>query len=150
LQPNEVPSRPTNKNYGPSNTDYGWSNTRNEDIMNELIKCTKCREERDESWYPTDNRRRSSRTPWCRGCLRNASRLRRTGLDQDAYDALWKCQENRCAICRVPFDDNCPARIDRNAGGAVRGLLCPRCKVGVATFREDVDHFRAAVEYLTN
>ena len=118
--------------------------------MDELITCTKCREDRDESWYATDNRRRSSRTPWCRRCLRNASRLRRTGLDPQAYDALHQRQQGRCGICRVPFGDDCPARIDRSASGAVRGLLCPRCKVGVATFRDDVDTLRAAGKYISN
>jgi hypothetical protein len=133
--------------YGSTNTDYGRNNK--EDNMTDLIKCTKCREEHDESWFATDYRRRSARTPWCRRCLRAASRLRRTGLDQEAYDALLANQESRCGICRTAFDRDCQPRIDRTAAdGIVRGLLCPRCKVGVATFRDDEDVLRAAVEYL--
>jgi hypothetical protein len=34
------------------------------------------------------------------------------------------------------------------SGGVVRGLLCARCKVGVATFRDQADILRAAAEYL--
>jgi hypothetical protein len=118
--------------------------------MTDLITCTKCGTARDSSWFSRDYRRRSFRTPWCKPCLRAADRLRRIGLEPDAYDALWKRQHGGCGICRVPFGDDAPARIDRTDGGVVRGLLCPRCKVGVATFREDVDRFRVAVAYLTS
>jgi hypothetical protein len=117
--------------------------------MTDLIKCTKCREDHDESWFATDYRRRSARTPWCRGCLRAASRLRRTGVDQEAYDAIYQRQQGQCGICRVPFTDDHPARIDRTATGEVRGLLCARCKVGVATFRDDPTVLGYAAEYLS-
>jgi hypothetical protein len=117
--------------------------------MTDLIKCTKCHQEHDPSWHSEDYRRKNRLTRWCKPCLRAADRLRRTGLGPEAYDALLAKQEGRCGICRVPFGDACPARIDRSASGAVRGLLCARCKVGVATFRDDPDRLRASVEYLT-
>ena len=41
-------------------------------------------------------------------------------------------------------------RIDRTSDGAVRGLLCARCKVGVSTFQEDVGRMRWALEYLAH
>lgn len=56
--------------------------------------------------------------------------------------------ESRHHYSGAAFDADHPARIDRSAGGAVRGLLCPRCKVGVATFRDDVERLRSALEYL--
>jgi hypothetical protein len=49
----------------------------------------------------------------------------------------------------MPFDDEIPARIDRPAVGVVRGLLCPRCKVGLSTFQDDLERLRAAVGYLS-
>ncbi len=54
------------------------------------------------------------------------------------------------AACRLPFAADHPARIDRTADGVVRGLLCPRCRVGISTFRDDLDNLRAAVAYLTS
>jgi len=129
------------------------TNSRKYEFMDQLttkptIKCTKCQTDRDPSWYPRDRRRRSWRTPWCRVCLRAASRLRRTGLSQAEYDALMAEQDGKCGICAMPFDDQTQTRIDRSANGAVRGLLCPRCKVGLSTFQDDVERLRAAVGYL--
>src|SRR5215469_8057894 len=116
------------------------TNSRKYEFMDQLttkptIKCTKCQTDRDPSWYPRDRRRRSWRTPWCRVCLLES-------------DSLLAKQDGKCGICRVPFDDEIPARIDRSAVGAVRGLLCPRCKVGLSTFRDDLERLRAAVGYL--
>jgi Recombination endonuclease VII len=111
-------------------------------------KCSKCGTVRGESWFSYDISRNDSRSAWCKPCLRTASRLRRTGLDQDAYDALLASQEGRCGVCCTPFDRNCQPRIDRTATGTVRGLLCGRCKVGVATFREDPTRLGAAIAYL--
>lgn len=112
-------------------------------------KCTKCHTLRDVSWFNNDIRRLSGRTPWCKPCLRAAQRLHRTGLTTQGYLDLLSRQEGRCGICRGEFGPDHPPRIDRTHAGAVRGLLCARCKVGVATFQGDVDRLRGAVGYLT-
>jgi hypothetical protein len=65
-------------------------------------------------------------------------------------------QDGRCGICRTEFaidqrakpDAARVPRIDRSQDGAVRGLLCPRCKIGLSTFRDDVERLRVAVAYL--
>jgi Recombination endonuclease VII len=122
----------------------------------DLITCTKCHEQHDPSWFSRDYRRRRKgyRTPWCKPCLRAAARERRTGLTQEEFDRLLAEQDGRCGICRTVFETGPnpgPAavpRIDRAADGRVRGLLCPRCKVGLSTFQDDADRLRAAVGYL--
>ncbi len=112
------------------------------------VKCTKCGSDRDPSWFSRDTRRRSWRTPWCKPCLRAAHRQRTTGLSPEAYEKLLADQGRCCGICRLAFDEDHPARVDRSRDGLVRGLLCARCKVGVSTFQDDVDRLRAAVGYL--
>jgi hypothetical protein len=111
-------------------------------------RCSKCGEDRDHSWFSRDWKRKDYRTAWCKPCLRAANRLRRTGLTPEEYDSLLATQSGRCGICQAQFDEAHPARIDRAADGRVRGLLCPRCKVGVSTFQDDVERLRAAVGYL--
>lgn len=118
--------------------------------MNQLTaKCTKCQTPRDVSWFSFDGRRRNGRTPWCKPCLRAAQRQYRTGLTVEEFGKLLREQDGRCGICRNTFGPEYPMRIDRTATGTVRGLLCARCKVGVATFQEDVSRLRGAVEYLS-
>ncbi len=112
-------------------------------------KCAKCNTLRDVSWFNFDARRRSGHTPWCKPCLRAAQRLHRTGLTAEEYLSLLARQGGRCGICRVEFGPDHPLRIDRTQTGTVRGLLCARCKVGVATFQEDAERLRGAVEYLS-
>jgi len=122
----------------------------------DLITCTKCHQSHDPSWFSRDYRRRRKgyRTPWCKPCLRAAARERRTGLAQEEFERLLADQGGSCGICQTVFetgpnpDAGSVPRIDRTADGSVRGLLCPRCKVGVRTFQDDLDRLRAAVAYL--
>jgi hypothetical protein len=111
-------------------------------------RCSKCGTDRDRSWFSRDWKRKDFRTPWCKPCLRAAARQRRTGISQAEFDRLIAEQDGSCGICQAEFDAHHSARIDRAADGRVRGLLCPRCKVGVSTFQDDVERLRAAVGYL--
>jgi hypothetical protein len=115
--------------------------------------CSKCGTDRDRSWFNRDWHRKDFRTPWCKPCMRAANRLRRTGITQPEFEAILHEQEGRCGICRTVFETGpnpgpATARIDRAADGRVRGLLCPRCKIGLSTFQDDLDRLRAAVGYL--
>jgi hypothetical protein len=112
-------------------------------------KCTHCNPPRDVSWFSFDFRRRSGRTPWCKPCLRAAQRLYRTGLTAEEFGKLLRDQDGKCGICLATFGPDHPMRIDRTRAGAVRGLLCARCKVGVNTFREDGERLRQAAKYLS-
>jgi len=118
-------------------------------------RCPKCDADRDLTWFSRDRKRRGGRTAWCKPCMRAANRQRRVGISQDEFDAMLREQDGRCGICRTPFttddatmDPTAVPRIDRSHDGTVRGLLCPRCKVGLSTFRDDPHRLRAAVEYL--
>ena len=122
-------------------------------IMDQLTnqptkRCSKCQTDRDYSWFSRDWKRKDYRTAWCKPCPRAAARERRTGVTPEEYDRLLADQGATCGICRIGFDADHPARIDRAADGRVRGLLCPRCKVGVSTFQDDVERLQRAAAYL--
>lgn len=71
-------------------------------------------------------------------------------------DALRVAQQDKCAICGIhaadikhkAFDTN-PLVIDHShTSGKVRGLLCPKCNVGLGHFDDDPEALRKAREYL--
>lgn len=80
--------------------------------------------------------------------------LRRAySMDTDDYNRMLKEQDFRCAIC---FNDNpaSPAKsgnfhVDHcHATGAVRGLLCTKCNLGIGQFNDDSTFLRRAANYI--
>lgn len=82
--------------------------------------------------------------------------LSRYDLTTDAYDTMLRGQGGVCAVCQKPETE-----IDRRTGavislsvdhdhatGAVRGLLCRRCNVGIGAFADNPVVLRSAASYL--
>ena len=68
------------------------------------------------------------------------------GLATDEYEALYKNQEGRCAICLLNFDT---LHVDHNhCTGSVRGLLCRHCNMALGVFKDDTKRLLRAVSYL--
>jgi hypothetical protein len=76
--------------------------------------------------------------------------LRRYGITQDDFDRMLTEQGGRCAICATDSPGGRSAwHIDHDhATGAVRGLLCHLCNVGIGNLRDDTDIMRSAIAYL--
>ena len=79
-----------------------------------------------------DRRRSSSKA---RRLARDASQRWRYNLEPIHRDALAAAQEGQCAICgtaagRLVIDHD-------HATGAVRGMLCDSCNLGLGHFRDD-------------
>lgn len=81
---------------------------------------------------------------------RRSSMLRNYGITQAHYDEMLKAQKHRCAICdshvialkRQLFVDHC------HRTGAVRGLLCMKCNLGLGAFEDRPARIIKAVDYL--
>jgi hypothetical protein len=78
---------------------------------------------------------------------------RRYGITLANQRELLERQGGRCAICRTPIDaPGCSTggfHVDHDhSTGAVRGLLCNNCNLGVGYFADDPDRLRAAAEYI--
>lgn len=85
--------------------------------------------------------------------------LKKYGLTQESYQALWDKQGGQCAICKIPME---PWGARRGKGvnpnqavidhchekGHVRGLLCSLCNLGLGKFRDNTDFLRNAANYL--
>lgn len=75
--------------------------------------------------------------------------LSRYGLSADGYVALHEAQANACAICRAHSSSTNRLVIDHDhTTGAVRGLLCQPCNVGLGFLRDSAKLCERAAAYI--
>ena len=78
--------------------------------------------------------------------LRIATRSK--GITEQDYHAMLEKQQGRCAICGDE-PEVVHLRIDHDhETGAIRGLLCRNCNLGLGNFRDSPAKMIAALEYL--
>jgi hypothetical protein len=74
---------------------------------------------------------------------------RKYGLSLEQYDAMLAAQGGVCAICHLPRPDERRLHVDHDhETGEIRGLLCFSCNNALGDFRDSLELFRAAAEYL--
>jgi hypothetical protein len=56
-------------------------------------------------------------------------------------------QEDKCAICKRPFDRT-PHVDHSHKTGKIRGLLCFHCNSGLGMFGDCMDTMESAINYL--
>lgn len=126
------------------------------------IVCAKCNQTKPAADFHRNAGKPTGHHSWCKGCAnaaRKDSRSRngrqpnkraynlatRYGLTEEVERDMMKQQEGRCAICRIELTRH---HIDHDhATGAVRGLLCARCNLGVG-YMERPGFSDAALAYL--
>jgi hypothetical protein len=81
-----------------------------------------------------------------------AIELRRSfGITVADYNAMLEEQGGGCAICGRQDASQAKRRLHvdhDHATGAIRGLLCHGCNVGLGSFRDDPARLERAAEYL--
>lgn len=146
-------------------------------IEEEILKiCTKCGNGKPLSEFGSDKRRKDGLRIWCKTCTRKdnldryhrqddekrarhrwaarKSQIRKYGISVERYEEMWREQGGRCKICGDNIESHSPERhkvacIDHcHTTGAVRGLLCWHCNVGLGKFFDDVNRLSSAIEYL--
>lgn len=72
------------------------------------------------------------------------------GITLEQYDALLDGQHHSCAICGTDLRilSSRPHLDHDHETGAVRGILCHHCNVGLGHFRDDITVLESAIEYL--
>ena len=88
-------------------------------------------------------------------CQRHYSRIKLYGKYQkdfswEQYDSLWDTQGGKCPICSTDLVwDSKLTHVDHcHLTNTIRGLLCNTCNVGLGSFKDNVEHLSAAIEYL--
>lgn len=111
-------------------------------------RCRSCRK-RLEPRNPETARR------WYRANLertRSYRRFRMYGVSEVEYQALVQEQGGRCAICRNPPEGRGKGGVlvvdHDHETGAVRGLLCGLCNMGLGKFADSPERLLGAVAYL--
>ena len=92
----------------------------------------------------------------CKECRRAGALIRCYGITPTEYTKLKQKQGGVCAICGTDtptlnhnetrpnlYVDHC------HTSGAVRGLLCGSCNVGLGLFKDNPERLKAAIQYLT-
>jgi len=89
----------------------------------------------------------------CPDCRRIHNRASAYGLTYESYTMLLNSQGGACAICGE-LPDNKRTRdqlhVDHDhSNGAVRGLLCGNCNIGLGNFQDDPKRLIVAAHYVT-
>lgn len=120
--------------------------------------CNLCNNERQRAYYRADvakgitrsmDRYRANPESYKDAMLK--SRLKnRYGITVEAYNLLAAEQHYICACCSKPFAEfKKRPQVDHcHKTGAIRGLLCPSCNLGIGMFGDGVEGLIEAVDYL--
>lgn len=138
--------------------------------------CPKCREEKPGVDFTRNKNYPDGRWVYCKACdaarrqtpeyiVKRKARLKvwrakdprrqpramrkhKYGITHDEFEKLMESQGHGCAICWEDFDE-ATAQVDHDhETGAVRGLLCRQCNLGLGNFREDLCLLDRAAKYL--
>lgn len=122
--------------------------TRVGDVM--TVPCLECGN--PFSWKLSVGRRKQLCSDECKARRRRRVELGdKYGITLELYDQLWAEQDGRCAICPdglLRGTDKYAAVDHNHETGAVRGLLCGRCNLGIGQFADDVRLLSSAIDYL--
>lgn len=72
------------------------------------------------------------------------------GISLEDYNTIWESQLGACAICRrAKTESDRTFDVDHShETGAVRGILCRDCNLGLGRFKDNPELLREAVKYL--
>lgn len=132
--------------------------------------CTKCGVSKGARAFAPHSNTRDKKRPECRTChakyhrqaridtdrdhYRRYELKRKYGITVDEYNQMFADHDGRCAICarhvsEIVFGKWKTLAVDHNHDtGAVRGLLCSKCNVGLGAFADDISRIEAAASYL--
>lgn len=122
--------------------------------------CSKCKQTLPVSCFGKQANDADLYRASCSECLRVArselafrKALANHNLTREEYERVLESQRGVCAICCKPGNPkrkrHYPLNFDHcHKTGKFRGLLCDRCNLGIGNFDDDVERFRAVIDYL--
>lgn len=137
------------------------------DFENGIKRCSRCKDEKPLDAFSKNRSAKDGLAHNCKDCSKEISknssyerdpvkraaymkeyhRKRMYDLTNEEVDEMLLLQNFGCAICKEQMGD--VPDIDHNhETGAVRGLLCRSCNVGLGLFNDDPDTLTNAILYL--
>lgn len=96
-----------------------------------------------EKWYPKNRER-----------VLASQRKRRTGVDGETYNALWRLQCGKCALCFADLKTGRAHADHCHDSGVTRGILCGPCNQAEGLIKRSglsvLEFSKRLAEYLTN
>lgn len=118
--------------------------------------CRDCSQVKAVDQFGVDHARSNGLKAYCNPCVRNRWLQTRYGISTVEYDAMLEAQSGVCAICGgvetalSNLGQIRPLAVDHDhATGAIRGLLCDDCNVGLGRMKDSPDTLIAAAMYLS-
>lgn len=92
---------------------------------------------------------RANRPEQVRATDKNKRLKKEYGITLKQFGEMVASQGFKCPICKGELAADSKAHVDHcHVSGAVRGVLCGLCNVGLGSFRDSPEALLAAVEYL--
>ena len=110
-------------------------------------RCLSCNREDQRQHYAANGEKVRARHQ-SNGSSHRAT-VKKYGITPEQYAQMFADQGGACAVCRKPQDkklsvDHC------HTTGAVRGLLCTNCNVGIGYFQDKPGLLEEAIRYLVS
>jgi hypothetical protein len=100
--------------------------------------CKECTKNKAKEWKENNADKRKS-----------GNLMRLYGVTLEERNNLLAKQGHCCAICKTKSPGAKDWHVDHcHETNKVRGVLCSTCNLGLGYFKDDVDYFRNAIEYL--
>lgn len=124
-------------------------------MANQEKPCILCKVVKPFSDFHSSSSRVDGVGVYCRACFtdkyyrsrRSLIIEKRYGLSEGEYMRMHRRQGGRCLICRKKTLKKLYVDHDHKTG-AVRGLLCNRCNMGLGYFNDNPEDLKSAVRYL--
>lgn len=82
---------------------------------------------------------------------RNAQWKYYYGMEPGTYQKMFEQQGGKCAVCGNPPQEGKLLNVDHcHTSGAIRGLLCRDCNLGLGHFKDAPERLEAAIAYLAH
>lgn len=99
--------------------------------------------------FPQHKASSEGRRATCLECHRSYLLLKKYGITAVEWQAMFSAQGERCAVCRTSVKSARGWATDHDhKTGAVRGILCNGCNVGIGAIGDTAESVAAALAYL--